>query len=535
MSVALREIMSDPMFQENLKQLAGASGLENQIAQISVIDTPLVPLPLYSLEDDVFVLSSLYLYQNDPEKMLEAVKNLQIMGVSALCIKTDLYVHSIPESIVTFCDQHGLPLFITAVPGISFRKIISTVQEHIKAADQAQRSSAIFDGYLRGNTKSMFAKLVSDSFPFNFVCLTCDRKVIAKSATFSRPTLNELEGAAQACLDNIDAISNTENPVTWGEYYCSPCYVRGNLEAVLVFRPAEGEYSYEVRKAEKTLTMLLSLQLMESILTESGYQQATAALASDILESEYPNEDRARQVFYSHGYPNCPYYRVLLCTGITVKGHSNTHSYFAEKGRQAIVTNTLSSLFPNSMCFVIEGNIVGVIPIREGSRYLNECAFVNVVRTMLDKLEKVSNLEISYSELQSRLMDSPSVLRHLFAFRKTHGNTREDRIYPVRDIDPVALAIAALESGRQDKVFDRIIHPIQEYDQRYNYSLIDTLLLCTETESLEKAAAALHIHTSTLRYRLQKIEQITGYSFFNSQDRVVLYISCLVWRMKEST
>ena len=80
MSVALREIMSDPMFQENLKQLAGASGLENQIAQISVIDTPLVPLPLYSLEDDVFVLSSLYLYQNDPEKMLEAVKNLQIMG-----------------------------------------------------------------------------------------------------------------------------------------------------------------------------------------------------------------------------------------------------------------------------------------------------------------------------------------------------------------------------------------------------------------------------------------------------------------------
>ena len=79
--------------------------------------------------------------------------------------------------------------------------------------------------------------------------------------------------------------------------------------------------------------------------------------------------------------------------------------------------------------------------------------------------------------------------------------------------------------------YDRIISPIQSYDRQAKSDLWPTLEASFRHDKLEQVAEALHIHISTLRYRLQKIQSLTGYNYFNSRDRMTLYLAVLLFQV----
>jgi sugar diacid utilization regulator len=58
----------------------------------------------------------------------------------------------------------------------------------------------------------------------------------------------------------------------------------------------------------------------------------------------------------------------------------------------------------------------------------------------------------------------------------------------------------------------RWLGPLVEYDRRHRSELVETLRQLFRQRSLSDAAAALHIHISTLKYRVGRIEEILGMS-----------------------
>ena len=80
-----------------------------------------------------------------------------------------------------------------------------------------------------------------------------------------------------------------------------------------------------------------------------------------------------------------------------------------------------------------------------------------------------------------------------------------------------------------EKFRSEVLAPLNEYDQRHKGELLPTLTAFLEdTENLALVAEKLHIHRNTLRYRLQKVEELAGRNLSDTQDRMHLYFATVV-------
>ncbi|NLY56053.1 MAG: hypothetical protein GX058_06045 [Firmicutes bacterium] len=93
----------------------------------------------------------------------------------------------------------------------------------------------------------------------------------------------------------------------------------------------------------------------------------------------------------------------------------------------------------------------------------------------------------------------------------------------------------AIEDKRELVAFYReSIAPLVEHDRTYKHELLRTLEVYFQYEgNLTETAQALYIHRHTLRYRLQRVEQLTGLKLKKFDERLTLLLGLMIWRMLE--
>lgn len=120
------------------------------------------------------------------------------------------------------------------------------------------------------------------------------------------------------------------------------------------------------------------------------------------------------------------------------------------------------------------------------------------------------------------------------------GNA-EDRLREAPHDDPFAIVTAATlrthrailaEMGKRGRVVfaQEVLAPLLEYDTRHGTDLVSTLRVFLHNGGAwQNSARQLHLHTNTLRYRVARIEELTGRSLGEMGDRVDMFLalSCL--------
>ncbi|QKV97513.1 PucR family transcriptional regulator ligand-binding domain-containing protein [Streptomyces sp. NA02950] len=72
----------------------------------------------------------------------------------------------------------------------------------------------------------------------------------------------------------------------------------------------------------------------------------------------------------------------------------------------------------------------------------------------------------------------------------------------------------------------RLLDPLREYDRRHRAELIPTLEAFLECDgSWTRCAARLHLHVNTLRYRVGRIEQLTGRELSRLEDKLDFFLA----------
>jgi hypothetical protein len=72
----------------------------------------------------------------------------------------------------------------------------------------------------------------------------------------------------------------------------------------------------------------------------------------------------------------------------------------------------------------------------------------------------------------------------------------------------------------------RVTGPLHEYDREHRSDLVPTLRAFLDCSgSWTRCAEVLHVHVNTLRYRIQRIEQLTGRDLSTLPDRVDLFLA----------
>ncbi|MGW0478736.1 PucR family transcriptional regulator [Nonomuraea sp. NPDC003214] len=99
-------------------------------------------------------------------------------------------------------------------------------------------------------------------------------------------------------------------------------------------------------------------------------------------------------------------------------------------------------------------------------------------------------------------------------------------IMSVADVDSYDLLLAALPMGVRRSFRDHLLGPVEEYDARHGSELLRTLDVFLETcGSWQRAADELYVHVNTLRYRMQRVEELTGRRMSSMRDRTDLYLA----------
>ncbi|MFD4693484.1 PucR family transcriptional regulator [Streptomyces sp. NPDC058463] len=124
-----------------------------------------------------------------------------------------------------------------------------------------------------------------------------------------------------------------------------------------------------------------------------------------------------------------------------------------------------------------------------------------------------------YQEAQRAL----EVRRHS---RKRYGMTFFDELGLYRILGP----------GNDYRELEAFVHEwlgqLMDYDARHHAAMVETLARYFDCGgNYDETAASLAIHRSTLRYRLQRIRDISGNDLANVEDRLNLQVATRVWKI----
>ena len=106
MGLAISEIMSSEYFKD-FKILAGHKGIHKQIQGIAILDAPDGYLWTKGRE---LVMTSGYLFKNDPNLFGKFIQDEGFRKMSAVAIKVDRYLKEIDKEILAKFDEYEIPL-----------------------------------------------------------------------------------------------------------------------------------------------------------------------------------------------------------------------------------------------------------------------------------------------------------------------------------------------------------------------------------------------------------------------------------------
>ena len=126
----------------------------------------------------------------------------------------------------------------------------------------------------------------------------------------------------------------------------------------------------------------------------------------------------------------------------------------------------------------------------------------------------------------------PGSLRHSFhearcALEATaFANGSAPEVASWRDLGAFTLLLSIQDDDALSLYCDSVLGPIEEGDEEYGGELLRSLEAFIEQNGQwERAARQVYCHRHTLRYRMRKVEELTGRDLSRAHDRIEFWLA----------
>jgi len=112
------------------------------------------------------------------------------------------------------------------------------------------------------------------------------------------------------------------------------------------------------------------------------------------------------------------------------------------------------------------------------------------------------------------------------AHRAAVAEARPVGLVASQDLASYLLLLAGVPAQGRAAFRERLLGPLWAYDRAHHADLVrslETFLNCSG--SWHRSAQELHVHVNTLRYRLRRVEELTGRDLGRFEDRVDLFLA----------
>lgn len=497
--VTLNELLEIKDFAERVTLVNKHGNLNNQITHVTIMEGP----DLHEwVTGGEFVLTIWYAFSKSPDLQEDGFKKLA-PRISAIGIKTGRFINKIPLKILQLADQYRLPVFEVKT-AVKFRELVQTITSEIQnyqtnmLIEVEKNYQKLIHTSLNSDDLASLVNVLGNQLHKNCFCLNHEGKILAswsRRGTRKQDFLDWTEKIKTGFNERI----YTDAGFFINELHIFECYARSQLIGRFII-VAEGQLTEKERLIGQQGASFLAIKLWDHYET---LQKTVERFWKEIKNGEIKSGEVIAEKLANLGFVQQKAYNLILFS----KGSHNISNYLIDR-------------------FLIE----------EEKFYILLCSSkealtsINIFKKYNKEQSKIAAAVISpeFTELE-RIKEhyemSVNVIRLLYKLHISGVRKAEEWL-------PFSLLMHCRNTSEYNFIKMTVLDKLQEYDRRYQSSLLDTLSAALRENSLEDAAERQHIHINTLRYRLGKIKEITQKNYFKMTDRYFLLLCIMIQRME---
>ena len=533
--MTISDFLNLPNFSD-LNLLAGKNGLDRELTNVTVVDTP---DGTNWLNGGEFVITTAYMLHEEKD-LLEFLQVLHEKQAAGVGIKENRYITTIPEAALKMADELNLPL-ISVPEAYSFVDIINPVLTQIISRQsllltQANKIHKEFLG-LAINNNSVPEILKTLSSIIRISCAFIDthfRNIFfsdESSSLMQKLQDADMESITSEFLEQYDYYTVANKNEQFGfllfEKGCLQMQENGNMQTAL-------EYA----------SIVLILHIQVQIANQQMAEKYKASFLEDLLTNNVKTDveihNRAR--LYGWDFTNGGLAAVVDINNIkkyfTDHLDSNTNRML-EEATEIIFRHSIQEMhqmFPQSKYFRQSDLIVFIISMPEDSREGLPEQLEQTFRRLQSRLKMVSpfTITLGIGQYYENIRDiSKSYSEARVAINLGYSLQWFDRILFYNRLGLYRLLAPVMNSPESEELCIQYIQPLEDYDRKYHGELLPTLQEILQNGwNLKESAAGLYIHYNSIKYRYSKICKVLNLDLADHNNRSLVEIAMKLYLLK---
>jgi len=536
------------------KLVAGEAGLDRAIEWVRIMETPEIqPRP------GDLLLTTGFPIKDDRAAQIRLVSRIAESGGAGVVVKPHPYLRKLAPEMLTEADRLHVPLF-TVGAGVQLVDIMAPLLERIINAEH-WRLRQSFEIHRR------FTELVLDGKGVNEICRTLadllESAVVIEDASFHllahaggggdphRKETIQHQGTPQRVLFDpqiqrmLRELEAKRGPIKVPAYphvgmsrerLIAPILAANQVLgyiSVLDNPPHNDELAF-LALEQAALVLALSIAKERELAEVEG--RVRGEFLGDLLFGTYGDEAAAQRRARHLGYPLHGSHVVMLTDIDDFRGFNRARQ-ISEDAIQAIkreflrrVTAVVRATFPRALVQGRSDSVVALLPIgsEPGDHQARVHALGLQVRQSIADWKPGFTVSVGFSApteapagVAAAQREVTSVMDSLARFK------RWGEVVAVPELGLTGL-LAAVADERLVDYAHRLLGPLVDHDRSRNGSLVATLRAYLETGEQQEAAKRLRVHPNTLRYRLDRIREISGVELDDAETRLNLAVALRV-------
>lgn len=529
-SLLVREVLSIPAF-ESGRVIAGKNGLDNECRNITIIETP---DGIEWLEGDEFLLSAGYAFKDKKDELNNVVYRAYKKGAAALAIKEKRYIDVIPEKMINQANQYNIPLIILPCNFI-YTKALSSFYNSLlyKKNKHIYKSKKMHDKLLRLMLEDKNAedtiKALSELTGLSIIILDSVFNLIYKNIIDIPFTIvNEM---IKNKVKEFDVNKMHEHAKI--KYYGYDLYIYR-----LSYDNKFLGYMYVVNKSPQNSIYIDVIEngkrMLELKLAKEKDKPLNVVNVNMMITNMILNSRNLPYKFYSnikndYGWNNDNKF-IGICININYNLKDDSKSSSHQLNEE--ICNLIARIFNGRGFFITEENsrIILFFCLED---VISLDYVVKKINNYINNYNNSMRVSFSVSRSYDNIVDIPEMYNECYL--ASLFNTKKNMVLYYDSLDTIKLLYPLKENMQTSEYCDKTLGEIKEYDNKNKSELLRTLVAFFKYNMKKKLVAdKLHIHPETLRYRLNKIEDLTGYSLHSSEGIFALQIGIKLYQITKN-
>jgi purine catabolism regulator len=530
--ITVQDILEIPEL--NLRLLAGHKSTSNPVRWVHISE---VPDPTKWLKGGELLLTTGYSFVGGEQQQVAQIKRLIDHNISGLGFGTGFSFDKVPPAIIAVAEEYGFPLF--EVPyHVPFLAITEAVASKIVNEQYSllQRSLAVHEKLTKIVLEekgleailSTLSALVGCSavlFDFHGVVL-CEAAYRRHLGAELIADLWRMIGDRRADRQNF-ALS-MEGVGSGVQVY--PVVASHRIGAFLAVVKDSGDFSEYDRIILHNVVTVTALELVKKKAVAETEKRLAGDFFDELIASDLYEEEIARRLAFFGLEPQSPHLIVLVDIDVQ-EGEE------AAERSEAAAQDVKERLHWSVDEFMARHDLLGI----SASRSDSVVVLVQPGKTDAKEIIRLAGeLQAGIAEMLPEISVSVGIGRphrqlidlrqsyyeasYAIKIRKLKGEPRV--IASFDDLGSYGLLLGLQDTLSLEVFYDSVLGKLQDYDEQNSSDLVKSLACFLEANGhWGDAAEKLYVHRHTLRYRMKRVEEITGRDLNQSQDRMEFWLA----------